>query len=320
MRKSIIIGSRGSRLALIQAESVLAQLREANPHLEFSLSKIATEGDRNRHLSLDRMAGVGVFVKELEAALLEGRIDLAVHSLKDLPTEVPEGLYLAAATERLDPRDILISTSGRLAELAPGSRIGTGSIRRAAQLIAYRPDLEVCSIRGNVDTRLRKVSSGEVDGVILAAAALLRLGWEHRITEHLPLEHFLPAAGQGALGIEIRANDEEIAELVSPLHHQPTWQSVVAERTFLSALGGGCRAPIAVLGTVDDSTLKLTGMVADAGGKGVLRASGEGSATTPEQVGIRLARKILEMGASKFIAEARTREQGKGIPSRSRAG
>lgn len=301
MRKNIIIGSRSSRLALTQAESVLSQLKEANPHLKFSLSKIVTEGDRNRRLSLDRMAGVGVFVKELEAALLDGRIDLAVHSLKDLPTEIPEGLYLAAVVERLDPRDILVSRSGRLAELAPGSRIGTGSVRRAVQLVAYRPDLEVCSIRGNIDTRLRKVSSGELDGVILAATAMLRLDWADRITEYLPLEYFLPPAGQGALGIEIRANDEETGEIVSRLNHQPTWQSVVAERTFLSALGGGCRAPIATLGTINGDTLNLMGMVSDASGKKILRASEEGSAATPEQLGIRLARKMLKMGASKFI-------------------
>jgi hydroxymethylbilane synthase len=165
--------------------------------------------------------------------------------------------------------------------------------------------LEVCSLRGNVNTRLRKVSSGELEGVILAASALIRLGWQDRITEYLSLEHFLPPAGQGTLGIEIRANDKEIGELVLPLNHQSTWQSVVAERTFLSALGGGCRAPIAVLGSVNDNTLNLTAMVAEAGGEKILRASGEGSITIPEQVGNQLAQKILEMGASKFIAEAR---------------
>ena len=222
MTKSVIIGSRSSRLALVQAELVLAQLREANPHLKLSISKIATEGDLSHRLPLDQMGGVGVFVKELEAALLDGRIDIAVHSLKDMPTEIPEGLYLAVVTKRLDPRDILVSRTGKLAELAPGSRIGTGSIRRAVQLIACRPDLEVCPLRGNVNTRLQKVSSGELDGVILAASALIRLGWQERISEYLPLEHFLPPAGQGALGIEIRANDEETRELVLPLNHQPT--------------------------------------------------------------------------------------------------
>lgn len=304
MRKSVIIGSRGSRLALVQAELVLAQLREANPHLKLRISKIATEGDRSRRLPLDQMAGVGVFVKELEAALLDGRIDIAVHSLKDMPTETPEGLYLAVVTKRLDPRDVLVSGAAKLVELAPGSRIGTGSIRRAIQLQAYRPDLEVCSLRGNVNTRLRKVSSGELDGVVLAASALIRLGWQDRITEYLPLEHFLPPAGQGALGIEIRTNNKEIGELVLPLNHQQTWQSVVAERTFLSTLGGGCRAPIAVLGIANDNALKLSGMVAEAGSERILCASGEGSITSPEQVGNQLAQKILKMGASKFIAEA----------------
>jgi len=305
-----VVGSRGSKLALIQAESVVAKIRQINPYLEVAISKIATKGDRNRHTQLDQLTGVGVFVKELEEALLDDRIDLAVHSLKDMPTQIPQGLCLAAVTQRLDPRDGLVSKSRRLDELAPGSRIGTGSFRRAVQLASYRPDLEVCSIRGNVDTRLRKVSCGEVDGVILAAAAMLRLGWENKISEYLPLNHFLPAVGQGALVIEIRLGDEEIAGLISPISHLPTWQSITAERAFLSALGGGCRAPIAALGTVNGTTLKLEGMVADASGKKILRASEEGNAMSPEQVGVRLAQKILGMGASEFITEVRSGESG----------
>ncbi len=305
-RTRIIAGSRGSKLALIQAESVAARIREVNPKLEVSLSKIITKGDRNRHTQLNHVAGVGVFVKELEGALLDNRIDIAVHSLKDVPTDIPLDLRLLAVTERLDPRDVLASKS-RLDELAPGSRIGTGSLRRTVQLTQYRPDLEVCSIRGNVDTRLRKVSSGEVDGVIVAAAALLRLGWEDKITEYLPLEHFVPAVGQGALVIEMRLDDEEVAALVSPVNHLPTWQSVMAERAFLSALGGGCRAPIAALGTVNGATLKLEGMVADVSGKKMLRATEEGSSMSPEQVGVQLAQKMLRMGASEFITEARLR-------------
>lgn len=310
MRTKIVAGSRGSKLALIQAESVVAKIRQINPYLEVAISKIATKGDRNRHTQLDRLAGVGVFVKELEEALLDDRIDLAVHSLKDMPTQINQGLYLAAVTERLDPRDVLVSRAKRLDELAPGSRIGTGSFRRAVQLASYRPDLEVCSIRGNVDTRLRKVSGGEVDGVILAAAAMLRLGWENKIIEYLPLKHFLPAVGQGALVIETRLGDEEIAGLISPISHLPTWQSITAERAFLSALGGGCRAPIAALGTVNGTTLKLEGMVADASGKKILRASEEGNAMSPEQVGVRLAQKMLAMGASEFITEVRSGESG----------
>ncbi|GAI07536.1 unnamed protein product, partial [marine sediment metagenome] len=260
--KSIIIGSRGSQLALIQSESVAAKIRELNPSLKVSISKIVTKGDRNRRTHFDRIAGVGIFVKELEEALINGRIDLAVHSLKDVPTQIPQGLRLAAVTERIDPRDVLVSRAGSLAELPAGSRIGTGSFRRAIQLAGYRPDLEVGNIRGNVGTRLRKVSRGEFDGVILAAAALIRLGWEDQISEYLPLEHFLPAVGQGALSVETRLGDEEIAELISPINHLPTWQGITAERAFLSALGGGCRTPIAALGTVAGNILRLEGMPA----------------------------------------------------------
>jgi len=305
MKRRIIIGSRGSRLALIQAESVMAQIAELNPELEISISQIVTRGDRSRHAPLDRMEGVGVFVKELEEALLEGRVDLAVHSLKDVPTQIPEGLCLRAVTERLDPRDVLVSRNGRLDELASGSKIGTGSLRRAVQLKAHRPDLEALSIRGNVDTRLRKVAEGEFDGVILAAAALKRLGGEDRITDYLPLEHFLPAVGQGALVVETRLGDEEVAALVSSLNHLPTWQSVMAERAFLRALGGGCRAPIAALGTNNGNNLKLEGMVARVSDNQILRAVEEGSSLSPEELGMKLAQKLLKVGAAEFITEAR---------------
>ncbi len=305
MRTRIVVGSRGSKLALIQTESVTAKIREVNPHLEVSISKIVTAGDRDRYTQLDRI-GVAIFVKELEKALLDNKIDLAVHSLKDVPTDVPHGLCLLVVTERIDPRDALISKS-RLDELTPGSRIGTGSLRRAVQLARYRPDLKVCSIRGNVDTRLRKVSSGEVDGVIVAAAAMLRLGWEDKITEYLPLEYFLPAVGQGAVVIEARLDDKEVAELVSPINHLSTWQSITAERAFLRALGGGCRAPIAALGTVNSTILKLEGMIANSSGKEILHASEEGSAISPEEVGVRLAHKMLGREASDFIAKVRDR-------------
>ncbi len=303
MKRKIVVGSRGSKLALIQAESVVAKLRKANPSLEVNISTIVTEGDRNRQTRFDQMDGIGVFVKELEEALLDGRIDLAVHSLKDMPTEIPQGLHLAAVTERLDPRDVLVSRAGRLDELPAGSRIGTGSFRRRVQLTTYRPDLEVCHIRGNVNTRLDKVSRGEFDGVILAAAALIRLGWQDKISEYLPLEHFLPAVGQGALAVETRLDDTEVAELISSTNHLPSWQSVTAERAFLSAMGGGCRTPIAALGIVNGDTLKLEGMVADIEGKKVLYASEDGDAMSLEEVGVRLAQKLLGMGASDFVAE-----------------
>lgn len=304
MKKSILVGSRQSRLAVIQAEEVLTKLKEANPNLEFSLIKIATKGDRIKNLPFARIPGRGIFVKEIEAALLEKRIDIAVHSLKDLPTQIPIGLSLAAVTRRLDPRDAFVSRGKKLTELAPGSIIGTGSPRRKAQLLTYRPDLKVKEIRGSVETRLRQVLNGEVDGVIVAAAAMLRLGWEEMITEYLPLEHFLPEIGQGALGIEIRSGDEEIAHLVQSLNDEPTWQSITAERAFLQALGGGCRTPVAALATVTGNTLRIEGMVIQAGN--ILRGTEEGSPLNPHLIGRRLANKLLDMGASQFITEART--------------
>jgi hydroxymethylbilane synthase len=281
-------------------------VREINPQLTVSIRKVVTTGDRDRHSRLDQM-GTAVFARELEEALLNNTVDLAVHSLKDVPTELQEGLCLLAVTERLDPRDVLISNFGGLDELVSGSRIGTSSPRRTVQMAEYRPDFDICSIRGNVDTRLRKVSSGEFDGVVLAAAAMLRLGWEDKITEYLPLEHFLPAAGQGALAIETRLDDEEVAELVYPVNHLPTWQSITAERAFLRALAGGCRLPIAALGAVDNNILTLEGMVADVDGKKVLRAQEEGVTTAPEEVGIRLAQKMFSMGAVDFIVEGESR-------------
>jgi hydroxymethylbilane synthase len=299
--REIIVGSRGSKLAVIQAEELLAKLREAFPGLKAGLVKIKTRGDRYNTTALDEFDGQGIFVKELEKALLNSQIDIAVHSLKDLPTEIPDGLMLAAATTRLDHRDVLVSRCGKLAELASGSKIGTGSPRRAVQLHALRPDLQVSDIRGNIDTRLRKVFEGEFDGVIVAAAAMIRLGWESKITEYLPVEHFTPAVGQGTLGIEIRSEDKEIATLVSKINDEPTWQAVTAERTFLQALGGGCRAPIAALGVVSANTLKLTGMVASIDGVHILRATEEGSASATEQVGKRLARKMVENGALVLI-------------------
>jgi len=307
MSRRIIVGSRGSKLALIQAESVAAKIRETNPDIEVSISQIVTKGDRNRHVQLEQMVGIGVFVKELEEALLDGRINLAVHSLKDLPTQIPSGLYLAAVTERLDPRDVLISRGEKLVELASGAKVGTGSLRRAVQLSVCRPDLEACNIRGNVDTRLQKVANGEFDGVILAAAALKRFGWEDRVSEYLSTEHFLPAVGQGTLAIETRLNDREVVNLVIPLNHLPTWQSITAERAFLSALGGGCRAPIAALGTVNGATLRLEGMVGDVRKRKILHSSEEGSTVAPEELGVSLAQKLLALGADEFLAEVRKR-------------
>lgn len=305
MREKIIVGSRGSKLAMIQTEFVVSHLKAVLPGIDVSISRIVTGGDRNRNVPLENMAGIGFFVKELEEALFAKRIDLAVHSLKDVPTEISPELRLVVITERIDPRDVLVSRGEKLSELATGSKIGTGSLRRAVQLSSFRQDLAVSGIRGNVDTRMRKVTSGEYDGVILAAAALHRLGWEDKITEYLPTEYFLPAVGQGALVIEARAADTELAGMLAPLNHESTWQSVTAERAFLLALGGGCRAPIAALGTVNGTTLQLEGMVADNKKNRILRSSATGSTSEPENLGLQLAENLFGMGAKELLAEVR---------------
>ena len=299
MKNSIIVGSRGSKLALIQTEQFVAGLKKANPHLEFSVSRIVTVGDRDVHKQFDDVEGSGVFVKELETALLAGKIDLAVHSLKDMPVDLPPGLCIAAIPKRVDPRDVLVAVgSTSLVDLPAGAAIGTGSPRRTIQLNACRPDLKAQSIRGNVDSRLRRVTGGELAGVIIAAAGLIRLGWEDRISEYLPVENFLPAVGQGALAIETRLGDEEIAALVLPFNHLATEQSVTAERSLLRALGGGCRAPIAALGTVTGKTLQLRGIFADPDGSNMQSAVEEGAADKAEEIGIRLAKKLLKLRAT----------------------
>lgn len=306
MKNRIIVGSRASKLALTQTEQFVAEVKKANPGLEVEITRVVTSGDREQHKQWDAVEGTGVFVKELENALLDGSIDFAVHSLKDMPVDVPAGLCLAAITRRVDPRDVLISAGGkRLEDLPAGAKIGTGSPRRTIQLKAYRPDLVPFPIRGNVDTRLRKAASGELDGVIIAAAGLSRLGWADRISEYLPVEKFLPAVGQGALAIEIRSSDKETAALLQPFNDVPTERSVAAERALLRALGGGCRAPIAALGTVAGEILRLRGMFADPDGSNMQSSVEEGAAVEAEGIGIRLAKKLLKLRASEVIFEGK---------------
>lgn len=306
MNNKIVIGSRGSRLAMIQAESVARELRQSRPDVDIEIIKIVTEGDRNRSVSIDLAGDTGIFVKALEEALLNCSIDIAVHSLKDLPTVLPPQLCLAAVTERLDPRDALVACSP-LADLKPGSKIGTGSLRRAVQLKHLRRDLEVCSIRGNVDSRLRRVSSGQLEGVIVAAAALLRLGWSDKITEYLPLEFFLPAVGQGALAVEAREGDGRVKEIIGPINHLPTWRAITAERAFLHTVEGGCRAPIATLASAQDDILEIQAMVSDREGEIIMKDSYRGPADPPQEAGEKLARRMLKAGAAGLIKDARCR-------------
>ena len=244
MRK-IIIGTRASKLALRQAEQVKITLEKLDPQLEVILKRIKTRGDVLKDWKPEgNQAGKGLFVKEIEDALLSGEIDLAVHSMKDVPTQLPQGLIIAAITKREDPRDVLISRNYfSLDELPRGARIGTSSLRRKLQLLFYGRDLQIVPLRGNLDTRLRKLKEEEIDAIVVAAAGLIRLGWQNRITQYLPYEIMLPAGGQGALGIEVRDHNEEIIRMLKPLNDDDSRLAITAERSFLHRLGAGCQAP-----------------------------------------------------------------------------
>ncbi|MFC1910188.1 hydroxymethylbilane synthase [Chloroflexota bacterium] len=295
MMNRVVVGARGSKLAQVQAKSVIDSLSELYPSINFTLISISTGGDRQTSTSIDRLPGFGVFVKELEEALLDNHIDLAVHSLKDVPFQIPEGLTLAAILERIDPRDVIITRGETLEELKPASVIGTGSPRRIAQLRGLRDDLLVKGIRGNVDTRLRKLAGGEYDGIMLAAAGMIRLGLQENITQFLPPEKFVPRAGQGVLCVETKAGSEA-GKLVKPLDNILTRSCVNAERAFEETMGGGCSAAVGCLCTTEGDLLKLSAMAA---GKGeVYQSTGEGEPASAENAGRRLAEKLLKMGAS----------------------
>ena len=302
MSRTVVLGTRGSLLALAQTQELLNQLRRLYPSLELVVKRIKTRGDQEDQTPLPQIGGKGVFVKEIQDALLQGEVDLAVHSYKDLPTQTTPGLRLACITQRLDPRDALISRGGQpFSLLPPGAMVGTSSPRRSCQLRALRPDLEIVDLRGNLDTRLRKVAQGVVEAAVVAAAGLLRLGWQDRITEYLPPNICLPAVGQGALAVEIREGDEEMAQRLSPLDHPPSRQAIAAERAFLDALGGGCNQPIAALGEVQGGRLNLWGMVASLDGRKVVKDRLEGQTASPQALGEALAQKLLAAGARELL-------------------
>ncbi len=304
----LIIGSRGSKLALWQAEWVRSRLTSLDAGVEVRVEIIKTSGDVMRDVPLSTIGGKGVFTKELEQALLEGRIDIAVHSLKDLPTIIPEDLTIAAITVREDARDALVLRAGvehegaALKQLPAGACVGTSSQRRLSQLKHLRPDIEVKDLRGNVDTRLRKLDAGWYDAVILASAGLRRLGFEQRISAAIPIPEMLPAVGQGALGVETRAADEATIRLVAQLDDTPTRAACMAERAFLRSLGGGCMVPIAAHGVADGHRLRLEGLVAETTGVRVIRDSVEGDALDAEMLGERLAERLLELGAASLLS------------------
>jgi hydroxymethylbilane synthase len=298
------IGTRGSQLALYQANWVKEKLVQAYPNLKVTLIKIKTTGDKIQQAPLSTIGGKSLFVKEIEEALIRREIDLAVHSIKDVPTELPEGLHLSAITKREDPRDVLISRDGLLLkDLPQGAKIGTSSLRRQAQLLHFRDDFEMIPLRGNLDTRLKKLRTMNLHGIILAYAGVKRLGLEERITEIIPAEISLPAIGQGALGIETREDDREVGEKVRSLNDPPSATAISAERAFLKRLGGGCQVPIAAFGQIFDSILHLDGLVATVAGKRLIRHFLEGPVGEAESLGIELANILLNQGAREILEE-----------------
>jgi hydroxymethylbilane synthase len=297
----ITIGSRGSSLALWQANWVKDRLASAGHDIKIEIIK--TSGDKLQNAALAASGTKGLFIKEIEEALLAGQVDLAVHSMKDLPTDLPKGLGVAAVPEREDPHDALVSKGGLpLQDLPAGARIGTSSLRRQSQLLAMRPDLAVVPMRGNVDTRLRKLERGDCEALVLAGAGLKRLGFASHITSWFREDEICPAVGQGALAIEIRTQNAAVKEAVAPLDHPPTHQAVRAERAMLEGLGGGCQLPIAAYAKHDSGGLRLTGVVADPSGTRVLRARAMGDPNYPEELGKRVATELLGQGARELLS------------------
>jgi hydroxymethylbilane synthase len=300
--RTIRIATRKSALALWQAEYVKAELERAHPGIAVSLVPMVSRGDKLLDAPLAKIGGKGLFVKELETALLENEADIAVHSMKDVPMDFPEGLGLFCICEREDPRDAFVSnTFASLDELPAGSVVGTSSLRRQAQLLARRPDLKIQFLRGNVNTRLAKLDAGEYDAIILASAGLIRLGFAERIRASLSTEDSLPAGGQGAVGIECRSADSEIQALLAPLHHPHTAVRVSAERALNRHLNGGCQVPIACYAVLEGEQLWLRGLVGRPDGVQLLRAERRAPADAPEQLGIAVAEDLLQQGAGEIL-------------------
>jgi hydroxymethylbilane synthase len=298
----IVIGSRGSALALAQTSWVRDRILERFPDSEISIKVIKTSADQNPTASIRSGSTIGVFVKELEQALRNGEIDLAVHSMKDLPSQVPEDLKIAAVPEREDARDVFISQKSKtLFELAPNSVIGTGSIRRQSQILALRPDLKIADIRGNIDTRIKKLKSGSYDALILAHAGLNRLKLQNEISEVLEFKSMLPAPGQGALAIEIRENDRRVESFVAALNHEPSFSAVLAERAFLRRMGGGCNVPVAIFAQAMNESMEIEGLVASPDGVEIIRDSTRTSVRDAEPSAIELADSILARGGRSIL-------------------
>ncbi len=306
MREEIVIGSRGSALALWQANAIDGMLRARFPGLRVRVEIIHTTGDKNLDTALSRIGDKGLFTKELESALLERRIHLAVHSLKDLATSLPPGLTLAAVTRRHRPEDVLVAPEGMtLAKLPAGATVASGSLRRRAQLLHLRPDLNIVDVRGNVPTRLQKYRTNKWDGMILAAAGLERLDLAHEIAEVIPPTTMIPAVGQGALGIETRGDDEDVIAMVRELEHPETRSAAMAERALLRELEGGCQVPIGAFATVQGKKIRLDGVIASLDGKHLVRDRIEGAVLDAERLGAELAARLADAGGREILEEIR---------------
>jgi len=300
------IGTRESRLAMWQAQWVADRIKQLRPGLAVSLVGIRTKGDNILDAALAKIGDKGLFTKELELAMINGEIDMAVHSMKDLPTQIPAGLALGAVCRREYPGDVLVSRRGLgLKDLPPGAVLGTSSLRRIAQMKRFRPDFKIVDMRGNLNTRLRKLSEQELDALVLAYAGLVRLGFKDRITQIIPFEIDLPAVGQGSVGVEARAGDREVLDLLSGLDHGPSRSAIAAERALLKKLEGGCQIPVGALALVDGDEIVLEAMVAGLDGSEMVRMSLTGPAGDPEGLGERLAQAMIGRGAGEILKKVR---------------
>jgi len=304
--EKLIIGSRGSDLALWQANWIKSQLEDLHSGLQVEIKIIKTAGDKIQDVPLAKIGGKGLFIKEIEEALLRREVDIAVHSMKDVPIKLPYELEISVITERENPFDALISRENiKLVDLQENAKIGTGSLRRSSQLLKYRPDLQIVPLRGNIDTRIKKLESEGLDAIILATAGLRRMGWTDKITEVIPSEIILPAMGQGAVGIETRTHDPDVFEAIMGLDHEDTHLTLDAERAFVGELEGGCQLPIGAYATIDEEEqiLTLNGLIASLDGKTVYNSSKQGPLAEPKKLGHELGKKILAMGADKILKE-----------------
>jgi hydroxymethylbilane synthase len=303
MRRALRIGSRGSRLALWQAEFIKGLIKSKFPETETEISIIRTTGDKILDSPLSKIGGKGVFVKEIEEALLSDEIDIAVHSMKDLPTFLPKGLTIGAVAERHDPRDGLVSNGGvKFNDLPRGARVGTSSLRRQAQLLHLRPDLKVVPIRGNVDTRLRKLKTEGLDSIVLALAGLERMGFQNEVTESFPVDVLVPAPGQGIIAVECRENDREVNGMLSEINHKDSWISASSERAFLREISGSCQVPVGCHAMVNQGKIRLLALIASPDGKEIVREEIEGTLESPEFLGKELARRILDRGGKRILS------------------